>query len=265
MSKGGSTETTTSEPWAGVQPYLSKGYEEAAGIYDQFTPTYYGGQTQAGFSPDQLTAQAGTRDWATQGAPQIMNPAISAYQYGTGTGVLDVAKNPYVSGMAQAAAADAMAGLQPELAGIRGGAVQSGGYGGSRQGIAEGQALAGAADAATRAAAGIYGDAYSQGLAHQQATLGQTGGLMQAGFQPYEALSASGAEQQAREQALIEDAKAQHEFYQSLPYEKLSAYTGSIGGTSGLLGSAGITTAPGQSTIGQLGDLGMTYAMMKGL
>ena len=264
MSKGGSSETTVSEPWAGAQPYIKKGYEEASGIYDKFTPQFYGGQTQASFSPDQLTAQAGVRDWATQGAPNVMNPALGAYQYGAGSQVLDVANNPYVKGMAQAAAKDAYGQLTPALAGIRGGAIQSGGYGGGRQGIAEGTAIAGAADAANAAAAGIYSDAYSQGLGHQAQTLGQTGSIIGAGFQPYTALSATGAEQQQREQSLIEDAKARHEFTQSLPYDRLNQYTSAISGTSGLLGNAGISTAPGMSTTGQIGQLGMTAAMMYG-
>jgi hypothetical protein len=258
MSKGGgSSETTVSEPWAGAQPYITKGYEEAAGIYDQFNPTYYGGQTQAGFSPDQLTAQAGTRDWATQGAPNVMNPALSAYQYGTGTEVLDVSKNKYVQGMAQQAAKDAYGQLNPALAGIRLGAIQSGGYGGGRQGIAEGGALAGAADAATSAAANIYGQAYGQGLGHQQSTLGQTGSIIDAGFSPYSQLGQSGAEQSGREQRLIEDAKAQHDFQQNLPYNRLNQYTSSISGTGGLLGNSGVSTSPGMSTLGQLGQLGM--------
>lgn len=259
MSKGGGggSQTTTSEPWAGIQPYLKKGYSEAAGIYDKFSPQYYGGVTQAQFSPDQLTAQAGVRDWATQGAPTIMNPAISAYQYGTGTDVIDVAKNPYVQGMAQGAAKDAFAQLNPALAGIRQGSVMSGGYGGSRQGIAEGTAVGTAADAATRAAADVYGQAYQSGLAHQLGTLGQTGSLIGTGFKPYAALSASGQEQQAREQALIEDAKARHQFEQALPYERLSQYAGTLSGTSGLLGGAGITTAPGMSSMGRLGQAAM--------
>jgi len=259
MSKGGGggSETTVAEPWAGAQPYIKKGYAEAEGIYDKFSPSWYGGKTQASFAPDQLTAQAGVRDWATKGAPNVMNPAISAYKYGTGTSVVDVANNPYVKGMAAQAAKDAYGQLTPTLAGIRSGAIQSGGYGGSRQGIAEGTAIAGAADAATKAAANIYGQAYGQGLQHQLGTLGQTGGLMTAGFTPYTALSATGAEQQQREQRLIEDAKAKHQFEQALPYERLSKYTGAISGTSGLLGSAGSTTAPGQSTIGQLGNVAM--------
>ena len=264
MSKGGGSEVTKSEPWSGIQPYLKKGYAEAAGIYDQFTPQYYTGQTQAQFSPDQLTAQAGVRDWATQGAPTVMNPALGAYQYGTGTSILDVAQNPYVRGMAQGAVQDVMAGLAPEMANIRGGAIQSGGYGGSRQGIAEGMALSGAADAATRAAADIYGQAYGQGLQHQLGTLGQTGDILKSGFQPYVALSASGAEQQAREQALIEDAKARHQFEQALPYERLSQYTGTLGGTAGLLSGAGITTTPGMGTMGKLGQAAMIGSTLYG-
>lgn len=253
--KDDATQTTTTDPWTGVQPYLAKSYQEASNIYDQFTPTWFAGQTQAEFSPDQLLAQAGVRDFATQGAGQIMDPALGAFQYGTGQQVLDVANNPYVTGMAQAAARDAFGQLDPALANIRGGAVMSGGFGGSRQGIAEGQAIGTATQAALDAASDIYGQAYGQGLQHQLGTLGQAGSLMTTGFTPYQQLATSGAEQQAREQALISDAMAQHEFEQALPYEKLSQLTGTLSGTAGLLGGAGVQTAPGTSTVGQLGQL----------
>jgi hypothetical protein len=271
MSKGGSggggTATTKTEPWSGAQPYITKGFQESAGIYDKFNPTYYGGTTQAAFSPDEITSQAGVRDWATKGSPNVMNPALSAYQYGTGTGVVDVAKNPYVKDMAAQAAKAAYAQLNPALAGIRGGAIQSGGYGGGRQGIAEGTAIAGAADAANAAAAGIYSDAYGRGLGHQSQTLGQTGGIINAGFSPYSQLQQSGAQQSQREQALIEDAKAKHSFQQSLPYERLNQYTGSLSGVQGLLGGANISTAPGQSTfqrgLGTAATLASIYGIMR--
>ena len=265
MSKGGGggSETTVAEPWAGAQPYITQGYQEASGIYNNFTPTYYGGQTQAGFSPDELTAQAGVQDWATQGAPTVMNPALSAYQYGTSNQAIDVANNPYVQGMAQQAAKDAYGQLNPALSGIRQGAIQSGGYGGGRQGIAEGVAIAGAADAANSAAANIYGQAYGQGLQHQQSTLGQTGSIIDAGFQPYTALAQSGAQQSGLEQALIQDAQAQHEFQQNLPYNMLNQYTASIGGTSGLLGNSGVSTSPGMSNLGQAGQLAQIYSAFR--
>jgi len=263
MSKGDNTTSVNQDPWDVAVPYMEGGFKEAQNLYNQYKPQYYSGQTQAGFSPDQLTAQQGIRDFAVEGSPSIMNPALSAYQQGTSSNMLDVANNPYVNNMAQAASDRAMASLQPQLAGIRGGAIASGGYGGGRQGIAEGTALTGAADAANQAAAQIYGNAYGQGLGHQANTLGMTGGLMSAGFSPYGALGASGGQQQAREQALMQDAQAQHEFEQNLPYQQLQQYQSGITGFSPLVGNAGqkITTSPGASAMSNLGGLAQMYSL----
>jgi hypothetical protein len=243
-------------------PHISGGFDEATRMYNEHTPQYYSGQTQAGFSPDQLTAQQGVRDFATQGAPSIMNPAMQAYQQGTSSNMLDVANNPYVNNMAQAAADRAMGSLTPQLAGIRGSAIASGGYGGGRQGIAEGTALAGAADSANQAAAQIYGNAYGQGLGHQGNTLGQTGSLMGAGFQPYANLALSGEQQQLREQSLIQDAQAAHQFNMNLPYQQLQNYQAGIAGFQPVMGQAGVTaqTMPGPSALNTIGTLGSMFA-----
>ncbi len=263
MSKGDRTSSVNADPWDVAVPYMESGFKEAANLYNNNTPQYYTGQTQAGFSPDQLTAQQGIRDFATQGAPSIMNPALSAYQQGTSANMLDVANNPYVNNMAQAAADRAMGALTPQLANIRGGAIMSGGYGGGRQGIAEGNALAGAADSANQAAAQIYGNAYGQGLGHQANTLGMTGGLMGAGMQPYNALGASGGQQQQREQALIQDAMKQQEFEQNLPYQQLQQYQSGITGFSPLVGGAGqkISTTPGRTPLENMGSLAAMYGL----
>jgi len=263
MSKGDNTSTVNQDPWDVAVPYMESGFKEAANLYNNNTPQYYSGQTQAGFTPDQLTAQQGIRDFATQGAPSIMNPALSAYQQNLDPSMIDVANNPYVNNMAQAAADRAMAGVQDSLADIRGGAIMSGGYGGGRQGIAEGNAIAGAADSANQAAAQIYSNAYGQGLGQQRATLGMTGGLMQAGFSPYSALGASGSQQQQREQALIQDAMARQEFEQNLPYQQLKQYQSGITGFSPLVGNAGqsISTTPGASAMSNLGGLAQMYSL----
>jgi len=263
MSKGDRTSSVNADPWDVAVPYMESGFKEAANLYNNNTPQYYTGQTQAGFSPDQLTAQQGIRDFATQGAPSIMNPALSAYQQGTSANMLDVANNPYVNNMAQAAADRAMGALTPEMANIRSGAIMSGGYGGGRQGIAEGNALAGAADSANQAAAQIYGNAYGQGLGHQANTLGMTGGLMGAGMQPYNALGASGGQQQQREQALIQDAMKQQEFEQNLPYQQLQQYQAGITGFSPLVGGAGqkISTTPGRTPLENMGSLAAMYGL----
>jgi hypothetical protein len=243
---------------------MEGGFKEAQNLYNNYSPEYYTGQTQAGFTPDQLTAQQGIRDFAVQGAPSIMNPALSAYQQGVDPNMLDVANNPYVTGMAQAAADRAMGALTPQLANIRSGAIMSGGYGGGRQGIAEGNALAGAADSATQAAAQIYGNAYGQGLGHQANTLGMTGSLMNAGFQPYSALGASGAQQQAREQSLIRDAMARQTFEQNLPYEKFAKYQQGISGFSPLVPTTGsqISTTPGAGLVSNVGGLAQAASLM---
>jgi hypothetical protein len=178
--------------------------------------------------------------------------------------MLDVANNPYVNNMAQAAADRAMGALTPQMANIRSGAIMSGGYGGGRQGIAEGTALAGAADSANQAAAQIYGGAYGQGLGHQANTLGMTGGLMNAGFSPYGALGASGGQQQGREQALIRDAMAQQQFTQNQPYDKFNKYQQGIAGFSGLIPATGqqVSTSPGASAMSNIGGLAQAASLM---
>jgi len=262
MSKGDNVETKENEPWSQASPYITDGFKEAANLYNNFNPTFYSGPTQAYFSPDQLTAQQGMRDFAVEGAPQIMNPAISAYQDAMSPSRLDVANNPYVNNMAQAAADRAMSSLQPEMANIRSGAIMSGGYGGGRQGIAEGNAMAAAADSANQAAAQIYGNAYGQGLSNQLGTLGQTGALMGAGFQPYANLALSGEQQQLREQALINDAQAAHDFNMNLPYQKFQNYQAGIAGFQPAMGAAGSSTerTPGPSMLNTIGVLGSTIA-----
>ena len=266
MSKSPDTETLDRDPWDVAIPYMKGGFEESAKLYNEHNPQYYSGQTQAGFSPDQLTAQQGIRDFAVQGAPSIMNPAISAYQQGTSANMLDVANNPYVNNMAQAAADRAYGGLNSQLANIRGGAIVSGGYGGGRQGIAEGNALSAATDSANQAAAGIYSDAYGRGLGHQLGTLGQTGSLMGAGFQPYSSLAMSGQEQQQREQALMNDAQAQHDFNMNLPYQQFDKYQSGIAGFQPVMGAAGsaTNTSPGPSWLNTIGQLGQLQAGIKG-
>ena len=261
MSSGDRIESAQTDPWDVAIPYIEGGFNQAKEMYNEYNPEFYSGETQAGFSPDQQTAQQGIRDFATQGAPQIMNPAMQAYQQGTSSNMLDVANNPYVNNMAQAAADRAMGSLSPQLAGIRGNAIQSGGYGGGRQGIAEGNALSGAADSANQAAAGIYSGAYGQGLGHQANTLGQTGSLMNAGFSPYGALNQSGGQQQGREQALIRDAMDKQQFEQNQPYDKFAKYQAGITGFSPFTSNAGqsTSTTPGNSMMSNLGGLGQAF------
>lgn len=71
--------------------------------------------------------------------------------------------NPYLSAQAGAIANTATNNLQRNiLPGIDGGAVAAGGYGGSRQGIAQANAIGQTNQDITNATANLYGNAYAQ-------------------------------------------------------------------------------------------------------
>lgn len=71
--------------------------------------------------------------------------------------------NPYLQGQANAITNTATRNLQNNiLPGIASGAVAAGGYGGSRQGIAEANAIGQTNQGITNSIAGLYGNAYAQ-------------------------------------------------------------------------------------------------------
>jgi len=250
MGKGGGTEQTTqdTDPWIGYQPYIKDIASQAQTLYQDYTPEAYGGPQVAGFAPQQTAGMGMQEAFAQGGGANLLNQGLGAAGYGLGGSILDVANNPYVSGMAQAAAQKAYDPLTQQLAGIRGGAVRSGGYGGSRQGIAEGTALSGAHQNAINAAANIYGQAYGQGLGHQAQTMGQIPSLMTTGFGLGGGLSNVGQQQQALAQQEINAAIGQHDWQQQLPYTQLSQYANVFNPLSSFGGGHTTTTQPAPST-----------------
>ena len=85
---------------------------------------------------------------------------------------------------------------------------------------------------------------------------------MGAGFQPYANLALSGEQQQLREQALINDAQAAHDFNMNLPYQKFQNYQAGIAGFQPAMGAAGSSTetTPGPSMLNTIGVLGSTLS-----
>jgi len=72
---GGSTTTTTNEPWAEQKPFLLGGFDEAKRLYEKGMPGYYPGATVAGFDPAQQAAHQATLGYA-------MGPRAAAQQAG---------------------------------------------------------------------------------------------------------------------------------------------------------------------------------------
>lgn len=210
-SKKTTKETSQTDPWEPAIPYLTKGLENAQGVYDRYKDlskdqtdylnwgkTYsaerlgsgiYGQMNDAArnliagnYTPELGTPQGVTAinadPTAARAAQGAVDPTMALSK--SLSGQVD---NPQLAAMAAAATRgmqrsygdaveDSTRALTEDiLPQIRSGAISSGGYGGSRQGIAEGKALAAretqlgrnARDlgiASGDAAANLYGQAY---------------------------------------------------------------------------------------------------------
>lgn len=258
MSGGGSkSQVTKVEPWVGQQPYIREALSQAQRVFG--TPEqYYPGQAVAPFTQAQLAGQKYLTDYA-----RGVQPLIGGAQRGAGflaSGqVLDVARNPYVRGMGQAMTGQVrrqlMSDILPEIETRyrRGGA-----FGGSKEGLAVGRAVEGATQQMTDALSQMYGQAYGQGLGAMQAGLQAMPAMTQLGAYPGQLLTGVGADQRAYEQALIDEARRKHQFYQEQPFREVSRYAGLAAGT----GTGKTTTAPGQQTspLATVAGLGLTGA-----
>lgn len=240
MSKTAGTTQTTSTTGlpSNQQPYYDKLFSEAGKLYNSPGPQYYPGETVAPLDPTQIQAQGQMRQAAGATSNLFQDQVTPAIN--TGLNAYDVANNPYVKNYANAAVQPIYENLtQQALPAIAAGANASGTRGSSRQGIAEGQAITGASRAAGETTAGIYNNAYGQGLNVLQSTLGQIPSLVSAYAQPANMLASIGSQNREVTQANINEEIARYTHNQNLPYNKLTEYANAItvpsGGTSSTL------------------------------
>lgn len=183
-SGGGGTTTTKVEYSPTEQAFRDKIMNAAGTIYDQSSTGGYTGAQVAGQSADTLQAQQMARDaassqsgiagQASQGASTGLASILgmfgntqgqNAQNLQTAQGFLDVNNNPNLAKAADASTAAINKNLQRNiLPSIGASAVDTGNYGGSRQGIAEGLAMSDANQQATDAITKMYSDAYTQGM-----------------------------------------------------------------------------------------------------
>lgn len=216
------TSTTYTEPSTFQKPYLSYGFSEAKKLYGK-PIQYYPGQTIAGFSPEQLQAQALATQRALAGSPEIA--AGSQELRGILSGkYLTPESNPYLSYYVQRAYETAL----PELDTT---AIQAGRYGSGAWGQAKGRTMA-------DIASNIYGGAYQQERQAMLQALGLAPAYSEAAWGDISRLAEVGAEKQEMEQALINEQIARHEFEQMEPWERLANYLNMISGEMG-----GVTTS----------------------
>lgn len=280
------SQTTNTQPWKPQQPYLLGGMADAASAYNSLKTTpYYQGDLYAGLNTLQNQAIAGTTNYATGAANQAagnmlgastgalggamgqMGAASALYGFNPGDATAGnigaagmYADSPYMSSMIDAASRDVTRNLTEDvLPGINRLGSTTGNTNSSRTGIAEGIALRGAQDRIGDIAAGMRGDAYSQGLglaeqarqgnmnarlnalsnsgnlygnAFGQGLQGSAAGLT-AGYNNLDALSRAGSLQQQDAQGRINSDFARWQGSQDRAFDLMDRYMQAVGGQYG--------------------------------
>lgn len=220
------------QPYAPQQPYIQDLLTRAGHQMQGAPPQYYQGGLVAGRNPAEDWASNYTLNAAKGSLQGDANRADSSANFGLNA--MDLKNNPYVGDYAAAAARpitdNLMESIIPQL---RLNAAGGGQAGSSRAGIAEGLASGKATQQIADQSAGIYNNAYSQGLDTYGKTLSLLPQLQQMQLVPGMAASAVGENQRAFDQHNIDAAKGKWDYEQMAPWLQLAMYQGLIQGNYG--------------------------------
>lgn len=231
---GGSkqTSTQTSEPWKGVQPYLTD-YLKLGQQVTRNPYQFYNGDTVAGFAPEQeLGFNLGTQR-ALAGSPTLdaANRNITSTLQGN---YLDPATNPYLQGTVDRSLGDVQSRINSQF--------NNANFGTSAH---QETLQRGLGEQANQ----IYGQNYAQERDRQLNAAGQAQGLAGADYMDANYLQGIGAQRQGLANQYLGNASGQFNQAAQWPYEQLQRYGNVVqGGT----GQGGTTTStqpnPNQSS-----------------
>lgn len=218
MSKGGSSSqkfypTTTA---ARLDPQQEQAFRsflgEAQNQYAQGPMEFYPGSTIAPESQQTIAA----RQLVSGATPRLLGQAAQA-----GDAFSNLASPAGYSvdpRLAEAVSRPVMQQFQEQiLPSIRSSAVSQGAFGGTRQGLVEGQAARDATGAISDSIAQAALAGRSQDIQSRLGALGSLGSLQQGYLTPIGALSGAGAQEQAYQQALVDADRQRFEFNQQAP------------------------------------------------
>ena len=255
---GGSTTTTTSEPWAEQIPYLTAGFDQAKNIYNMGTPNYYPGETVAGFDPAQKAAQQATLGYTMgpRAASQQMAAEGSLIQ-GLSGQIDPNAYNPMANALTQQVMGNLKGNILP---GLRQQTMTYQPGVGSRGNLVQNKAIANAVQQGlTKPMADLYTNAYNQ--AQQRAV--QSGQLypsiMSAPLSMYGAMSGVGQQRQGMRQRQMDADMARYQYEATAPQQALANYMKSI---SGDYGGTETKVAPSEFGTSLMSGLGSGLANM---
>jgi hypothetical protein len=248
------TSTNINNPWSAQEPYLKDIMQRAQALYQKGGPNYYADNALAAQSENTLEGQQRSVDYAKGAGQDLASGATGAVTDILNGKYLSADSNPYLSGYTSAAIRPiSQQFTESVLPNIRSDSMTTGGFGGSRQGIAEGLASGRFAQALGDTTSGIYNNAYNKGMDVFSNAISQAPGTFALGSAPAQLQQQVGEQQQLRQQAVIDADKARWDYEQYKPYAALDSYKNFI---SGNYGGTNTTTAPvarGNMATGALG------------
>ncbi|MHB0978401.1 MAG: hypothetical protein ACYC1K_03330 [Minisyncoccota bacterium] len=254
QKKGGAPATQTTQPWDVQQPYLNEIFDEARANYYSSNPQYYPWETLAPQSADTLTGQSNFSNYAAGDAAELGRADTRAVTDILQGKYLTAESNPYLSSFTNAALRPLTQQFtESVLPNIRSDAMTTGGFGGSRQGIAEGLASDRFGRAIGETTSNIYNNAYNQGMQQFSRAIDQAPGAIAAGSLPAMMQMQSGELVDQRNQALINADIERWNFEQQLPENKLRDYLAMIQGNYGGTTTATSEVGGGNAGVGAVG------------
>ena len=230
MSKGGGSTNTVqkADPWAGQQPYLSRQYSEAQRLLE--TPRqFYPDQLIAPMTDTQTQAEALARETALGRQTDILNQLSQGLGFQLG-GTQTALADPFLAGSVEAATRPLLTGAQNLLQQARRGATGAGQLGGTRQGVLEAEVIKDFLTKSGDISSRMYSQAYQDAAKRQLAAAQMVPGTLGAFQTPAATLSSLGGAEQARQQQIIDEARARFEFAQQEPRQRLQDYTQIVSG-----------------------------------
>ena len=228
-SGGQSTTVTKSDPWAGQQDYLLKGFQKASEQYDSGTPAYYNGSTVA---PQSAATQAGYQQMINS---TLNNPLQAAsgnevqknlrgdYLYG----------NPYLDANFNAGAQGITNAYDSAVRGQTANLSGAGRYGSGTQAFMQNQANQTLGTNLNNLYAQTYGQNYQNERQNQVNAVGQAGNVQNQGITNANALGDVGSAQDQYLQSLTDADVNRWNYNQNLNTNKLAQYMGLIQGNYG--------------------------------
>jgi len=241
---GGSTSKTTNELDPTVRPFVEYGLNEAKGLYQTDTPSYYPGQTYVGPSAQTQTALQAGQNRALAGNPLL--PAAQQQQQNVISGQY-LQNNPYFNQALAGAAQGATQNYNDAISQAQSSLSKAGRYGSNVGADIQNRA----ASTLASTLANKYGELAYQNYGAERGMQNQAAmnapALAQADYADISQLANIGKTAEDYQKTALQAELDRFNFEQNKPYQKLSSYLGAAYGAP--MGNVSTTTQSGGGKI----------------